>query len=405
MEAAPAPQTSHCFEDLIQNTPLAIVLGLDRAHDVRYWNNAAAGFFGLSPRQARGRRVADLFLKSDEGEEFTALVERVWCSGLPFGPREFGVTMADGLRWVLLSIYPLMAGDMVRDVVAMGVDITARKRLEDDLRQHHEKLRELVEAQTADLLRAKEAAERASQAKSDFLANMSHELRTPMHAILSFARFGRDRAATAAPEKLEGYFRHIHASGERLLDMVNDLLDLSRLEAGGMHYAKGRFDLRSAFDEVLDELEPLLEGRGLDCAVEDAIDEHHVWGDRKRVQQVLRNLLGNAIKFSPVGGRIAVEFAAASLPGGRRATDNGRMAALRVTVADQGPGIPEGEREMIFEKFAQGSLTGDVGGTGLGLAISRRIVHDHLGTIAARDRAEGGAAFDVLLPISLWGAG
>lgn len=396
-DAAPP---ARCFEDLIRHTPLAIVLGFDDAHDVRYWNHAAERFFGFSPRQAHGRRVADLFLRAAESEEFIELLERVRSSGLPFGPREFGITMADGLRWVLLSIYPLMEGDAVRDVVAMGVDISARKRLEEELRRHHDHLQELVEAQTADLLRAKETAERASQAKSDFLANMSHELRTPMHAILSFARFGRDKAATAPPERLQGYFEHIRASGERLLDMVNDLLDLSKLEAGGMRYAKARFSLREALEEVLAELQPLIEARGLRCiGAEDAVP-CHVWGDRKRIQQVLRNLLGNAIKFSPEGGRIALEFGAGSLPGGRRAGDNGRMAAVRLTVADQGVGIPEDEREAIFDKFTQSSRTGDAGGTGLGLAICRRIVVDHRGALSARNRPEGGAAFDLLLPAS-----
>lgn len=395
MDAAPSPR---CFADLIQHTPLAIVLGFDDAHDVRYWNNAAERFFGFSPHQARGRRVADLFLHAVEGDEFVELLERVRSSGLPFGPREFGITMADGLRWVLLSIYPLVDGGAVRDVVAMGVDISARKRLEEELRRHHDHLQELVEAQTADLLRAKETAERASQAKSDFLANMSHELRTPMHAILSFARFGCDKAATAPPEKLHGYFEHIRASGERLLDMVNDLLDLSKLEAGGMRYVKARFNLREALDEVLAELEPLIEARGLHCASTEGATPCHVWGDRKRIQQVLRNLLGNAIKFSREAGRIDVVLVDDTLLGGRRAGDNGRMAAVRLTVTDEGVGIPEDELETIFDKFAQSSRTGDSGGTGLGLAICRRIVTDHLGVLVARNRPEGGAAFDLLLP-------
>lgn len=268
------------------------------------------------------------------------------------------------------------------------------------MRHDPEQLRELVEAQTVELLRAKQEAERANQAKSDFLAHMSHELRTPMHAILSFARIGRDKALVAPPEKLQGYFEHIRASGERLLDMVNDLLDLSKLEADSMHYNKLRLSLREALEEVLAELLPLIEAHGLTCTIEEDVASRHVWGDRKRIQQVLRNLLGNAIKFSPEGGRIAIEFGSDSLPGGRRATDNGRIAAVRMTVADQGRGIPESELEMIFEKFAQSSLADGVGGTGLGLAICRRIVTDHLGRISARNRPEGGAAFDLLLPVA-----
>jgi signal transduction histidine kinase len=127
----------------------------------------------------------------------------------------------------------------------------------------------------------------------------------------------------------------------------------------------------------------------------------HVLGDCKRISQVLHNLLGNAIKFTPEGRRIFIEIAPASLPAGRRAADSGALAALRLTVADEGIGIPPAELEAIFDKFAQSSKTATgAGGTGLGLAISREIVHAHRGIIQARNRPEGGAAFDVILPLS-----
>jgi signal transduction histidine kinase len=118
---------------------------------------------------------------------------------------------------------------------------------------------------------------------------------------------------------------------------------------------------------------------------------------------VLHNLLGNAIKFTPEGRHIVVEIAADQVPAGRRASDAGRLLpALRLTVADEGIGIPPGELETVFEKFAQSSLTGTgAGGTGLGLAICREIVRAHRGIIRARNRPQGGAAFDVLLPLDI----
>lgn len=279
-------------------------------------------------------------------------------------------------------------------------DITARKRIDEELRQHRDHLEEMVALQTADIQRAKEEAERANQAKSDFLANMSHELRTPMHAILSFARIGHSRAGSVEIDKIKDYFAHIRASGERLLELVNDLLDLSKLEAGQMQFNAMRYDMRQAIDEVCKELSPLFDGKRLKVALEILAPDSHLTADRKRVDQVMRNLLGNAIKFSPEGGKIHIAISAASLPAGRRAGDAGERAALHITVADEGVGIPAGELETIFDKFMQSSRTRTgAGGTGLGLAICREIVHGHRGIITARNQPGSGAVFDVWLPI------
>jgi signal transduction histidine kinase len=247
---------------------------------------------------------------------------------------------------------------------------------------------------------AEEAAAQAAEAKLEFLANMSHELRTPVHAILSFARIGASRALTTSPEKLRDYFEHIHASGERLLDLVNDLLDLSKLEAGCMKYMMERLDLARRAMDVVTELAPLIESKQLTCTLDRSVADSHISGDHKRIDQVLRNLLGNAIKFTPAGRRIAIEIAADVMPVGRRAMDDRVQPALRLTVADEGIGIPETEVESVFDKFTQSSLTSTgAGGTGLGLPICREIVHAHRGLIRARNRPEGGAAFDVLLPL------
>ncbi len=236
------------------------------------------------------------------------------------------------------------------------------------------------------LHRAKELAEAASHAKSEFLANMSHELRTPMHAVLSFAELGERRAESLADEKLGHYFSRIRSSGQRLLHILNDLLDLSKLEAGKMRYEMRMLDVQPLLREVAEEFAPLARPRGVEIVLAVDPDLPALRGDALRLGQVLRNLVGNALRYSPDGAQIIL-----------RAENAGKE--LQLMVEDAGVGIPPEELGLIFDKFVQSSKTNTgAGGTGLGLAICREIVAAHAGRIMAENRAEGGARFRVCLP-------
>ena len=290
------------------------------------------------------------------------------------------------------------AGRALRMIGSIA-DVSELHAALDRFRDLSQNLSALVEAQPADLVRAKDEAERASHSKSEFLANMSHELRTPMHAILSFARIGHDKAVAAPPDKLRDYFDRIRASGERLLELVDDLLDLSKLEAGRMPVDLRTVDLAVLVREVAHDLEAMIESRRQVLRLVAPACPTVVRGDAARLAQVVRNLLSNALKFTPAGKGVSVAFALAELPAGRRALDRGTVPALRMTVADEGVGIPEDELEAVFDKFFQSSKTRTgAGGTGLGLAICKEIVLAHRGTIQARNRPQGGAEFDVILP-------
>ena len=282
--------------------------------------------------------------------------------------------------------------------LGIAVDITDRRRAELELLHHRDRLYETVAERTADLERAKNLAEKASLAKTDFLANMSHELRTPMHAVLGFASIGENNALAAGEEKLRHYFHRIRQSGDRLLLLLNDLLDLSKLEVGKMRIEPQLIDVVPLVREAIGEFETLMTPRHLTISIE-TTGPMLALCDAARFRQVLCNLFSNAIKFSPEKGCISVRFASAAVAAGRRSQDAYTVPGLRMEVADEGPGIPPGELESIFDKFVQSSRTkSGAGGTGLGLAICREIMQAHRGSIAACNNSGGGACFILHLP-------
>ncbi|MCP3665276.1 MAG: PAS domain S-box protein [Gammaproteobacteria bacterium] len=280
----------------------------------------------------------------------------------------------------------------VSDIIA-----GALKRLdaEQSLRQHSANLERVVQVRTSELERTLADLEAAYQGKSEFLANMSHELRTPMHAVLSFAQFGKKKINTVPREKLLEYFQHIIDSGDRMLELVNDLLDLAKLEAGKMDVQFANHDLEQLVKESIREME----GRAHEAKVNINLLEHAmpVEGefDSLRISQVLRNLLSNAIKFSPRGGSVSVAVSESEItsPSGER------LDALVVEVVDRGVGVPQDEQKMVFEKFAQSSRTKTgAGGTGLGLSISKEIIEAHRGEIWVEAFPFGGASFRFAIP-------
>lgn len=245
-----------------------------------------------------------------------------------------------------------------------------------------------VEQRTEALRQARDEAERANQSKSEFLANMSHELRTPMHAIISFSSLGLQKADRVPRDRLSGYFNRIKQSGERLLGLLNDLLDLSKLEAGAVTLQLADEDLAVVARRALDEFAALARERQLRLRLEADAGRHIGRIDAARLHQVLCNLLANAIKFSPAGGQIQITLGEAATPG-----------AIALCVEDEGIGIPDDELDAIFDKFVQSSTTNSgAGGTGLGLAICKEIVELHGGQIRLRNRQPAGICAELLLP-------
>lgn len=288
---------------------------------------------------------------------------------------------ADGrLREALISKVAIQREDSrPRAVIGSITDVT-------ELREAERHTRE-----------AMQIAQQANQSKNEFIANMSHGLRTPLQSVLGFAELGRWRSAEQKP--LQDMFNDIHSAGKRMLVLVNDLLDMSKLEStvGTMH--RDMADAAALTREVIGEFQPASSTRGIAMRLfgllERAPDgsDGNAWVDRLRLQQALRNVIDNALRFSPSGSAIDIEL--------MRSADGHLSWAIR----DQGPGIPDGERPYLFEAFFHGHRNrDDGGGFGLGLAITSKIMHAHGGSAWAENHPDGGAIFYLRLPSGLTAA-
>lgn len=286
-----------------------------------------------------------------------------------------------------------MAEDIQRSTQAL---VKNNLELEDRVRWRTKELSEANQTLSLEIEQrelAQKEAENANQAKSSFLANISHELRTPMHGILSFSQLGADRVGSVEKEKLEKYFHNIHDSGKRLLTLLNDLLDISKLEAGHMEFEFEEDRLSNAVDICINEFKALANKKDIQLVVEELVGDDRGCFDKNRMIQVIRNLLSNAIKFSPEGQSVLVKY-------GEFASENTGESKLRFSVIDHGVGIPDDELDTIFDKFVQSSKAKNIpGGTGLGLAICKEIIERHGGEIDVRNNVEGGATFTFVIPV------
>jgi signal transduction histidine kinase len=227
----------------------------------------------------------------------------------------------------------------------------------------------------------------ASQHKSEFLANMSHELRTPLNAVIGFSEVLTERMFGELNEKQDEYVKDIYASGTHLLSLINDILDLSKVEAGRMELELADFHLPQAIENAVVLVRERALRRGI--TLEQSIDPHlgEIQGDERKIKQVLLNLLSNAIKFTPEGGSIEL----------RAVLED---TVVQTSVSDTGVGIAPEDREAVFEEFRQvGVAAKKVEGTGLGLALSRRFIELHGGRIWVESQVGAGSTFTFTLPV------
>jgi signal transduction histidine kinase len=297
------------------------------------------------------------------------------------------------LRRTLIVGYVLSFSLLLLVYYYLATQIVRRRKSEEEILRLNLGLEQRIAERTgeltainAELESRNREIERATRLKSEFLARMSHELRTPMNAIMGFSDLLAEEAEGPLSDAYKTFVRHIRNGAKHLLALINDVLDLSKIEAGRIELNPEEFRAADALDEVLPVIRPLAEVKRIriDSQLDDKV---LILADRTRFKQILYNLLSNSVKFTPEGGRVWIE----AVPG------DGRLA---LTVGDTGMGIPPAEQQAIFEEFYQVGTTtkGVKEGTGLGLAITKRLVELHGGKIEVVSEPGQGSRFTFTLP-------
>ena len=366
------------FRELIENAPDGI-LQVDSTGRIILSNRTAETLFRYTGDELLGRCVDDLVPEArrthhaERRANFAkAGVARPMGLGLDLYARR-----KDGSEFpVEISLSPVKTEGGVH-VTAVIRDVTERKRTE-------EQVRTLQESYMAELKARQKEAERLNRLKDEFLASVSHELRTPLHTILGFTDLLAEELEGPLNDTQREFLRHIHRDSEHLLGLINDVLDLSRIESGELRLHTENLSLREAIFEAVSSIKSHAEARSVDIHSDDPGDLH-VIADPVRLRQIFYNLLSNAVKFTAAGGRVTV-------------TARHEGAAVRITIADTGTGMSPEDQAQIFERFYQ--VSHRTGGTGLGLAICKQLVEMQGGSISVESELGTGSRFHFELPLA-----
>ena len=376
------------FRELLEAAPDAI-MQVDADGRIILLNRVAEDMFGYSRDELLGQPVEVLIpreLHARHVEHRAHYRQNPMTRTMGSGLALEGIRKNGSRFPVEISLSPSDSAEGFR-VTAIIRDTTERRTAEESLRKVREDYTQRLAETNAELAMTNRELERANRLKSEFLASMSHELRTPLHTIIGFSELLGEELEGPLNEKQHRFVQHIHKDSLHLLELINDVLDISKIEADRLELRPEAFDFTALIAESLASVRSLAEAKShiLESAsnVPSAVE-----ADRLRIKQVLVNLLSNAIKFTPEGGRIGVDARV-------------QESAVVVSVSDTGIGIPPEEHESIFDKFHQvGATTKGVReGTGLGLAITKRLVEQHGGRISVQSKPRQGSTFVFTLPL------
>ena len=376
------------FRELLEAAPDAI-MQVDAEGKIILMNRVTEDMFGYTRDELMGQLVEVLIpreLHARHVEHRAHYRQHPMTRTMGSGLALEGIRK-DGSRFpVEISLSPSESPEGFR-VTAIIRDATERKNAEERLRRVQEEYTQRLAETNAELAMTNREIERANRLKSEFLASMSHELRTPLHTIIGFSELLGEELEGPLNEKQQRFVQHIHKDSLHLLELINDILDISKIEADRLELRPEPFDFTALVAESLASIRSLAEAKS--HILETALDvPTAVEADRLRIKQVLVNLLSNAIKFTPEGGRIRLEARVQEL-------------FVVVSVSDTGVGIPVEEHDSIFDKFHQVGATtkGIREGTGLGLAITKRLVEQHGGMIQVESKPRQGSTFRFTLPL------
>ncbi len=352
------------FEELVLNSPVAVVT-LDTQHNIVSCNPAFETLYGYRQAEVIGRNLDDLISTDTSRSEAVAITQHVLAEG---AMRSIGRRRRRD-------------GTLV-DVEVLGVPVRVEGRLVGLMGLYHD---------ISELTQARQAAEEANNAKSQFLASMSHELRTPLNAIIGYSEMLEEEVVELEHPELAPDLQKIRSAGKHLLALINDILDLSKIEAGKIELDLEDFEVADMIRDVATTIQPLVAKNANHLVVEaDGLGAMH--GDQTKIRQMLLNLLSNACKFTDKG---RVTLQATRLPGAGRGPDR-----LRFRVSDSGIGMTPAQLTRIFEAFAQAeaSTSRRYGGTGLGLAITKRFAELMGGDVTVESEPGKGSHFTVTIP-------
>ncbi|HET7873236.1 MAG TPA: PAS domain-containing sensor histidine kinase, partial [Terriglobales bacterium] len=377
------------FRQLLEAAPDAI-LEVDTDGKIVLLNETAEKMFGYTREELLGLKIETLVpetMRGSHGDHRRSYTSRPVMRPMGIG-LELKAQRKDGSLFpVEISLSPNRVEEGLR-VIALVRDISARKEAEDRLRAVQEQYTAELAAKNRQLEARNRDVEKANRLKSDFLASMSHELRTPLHTVIGFTEILDEELEGPLTPKQKRFLGHILQDSRHLLELINEILDLSKIEAGKLELQLGPFDFSSCLDEVLNGIQQQAVAKNIRLENRNQY-QGNLFADRLRVKEILYNLLSNAVKFTPNDGLVWVETAA-----------EGKW--LHIVVGDTGIGISTEEHESIFEKFYQvGSTTkGTREGTGLGLPITSKLVQLHGGTIHVESQPGQGSRFFFTLPVN-----
>src|ERR1044071_5314687 len=376
------------FRKLLEAAPDAI-LEVNQEGRITLLNEAVERMFGYSHDELLGLSVDELVphaMRGGHAQHRAAYAKRPNTRPMGTGLELQGQRKDGSLFPVEISLSPNWIEGSLH-VIASVRDITERKAVEDRIRALREQYTAELTIKNEQLEARNREVERANRQKNEFLASMSHELRTPLHTIIGFSELLTEQLEGPLEEKQQRFVGHILQDARHLLELINEILDISKIESGRLELKRESFDFSQCLEEVLAGIRHQAATKNITLENQNRFHDS-LYADRLRVKEILYNLLSNAVKFTPEGGRVWVE-----------AFSEGDI--LHVSVSDTGIGIPEEEHPSIFEKFYQvGDAAGGVReGTGLGLPITKHLVELHGGAINVESRPGQGSSFRLTFPL------